>query len=597
MLAAAVSIPLLHITPAAAAPPAPLLGVHHGAAKPGEVDQFSAWLGTDVKIAMDYVPTARWNDIEGEDWFLGAWATWLKADRSRKLMMTVPALPGPADASGPTTGIDPGPVSLAIGATGAYNDHFEALAHKLVQYDIDAQVQLRVGHEFNGPWYAWDAKGKEADFAAYWRQFVGAMRSVPGFDSSFVWNPNLTNEYDMAAAWPGDAYVDLIGLDTYDISWTANSYPIPANASAAEISQRRSIAWNGILTNPFGLDAYADFARAHGKPLTFPEWGVWNRPDGRSGGDNPDYIERMYNFINDPHNNVASHMYFDVDHGESQHKVSNINGATPFPLASAKYRQLFGAAAAPAINGYRLIRANGTTANFGAATSTDVSIRPAFPIVGGVQAGLSNGYWLVAGDGGVFAFNGAGFFGSTGGMKLNKPIVAMTSTPSGQGYWLVASDGGVFAYGDARFFGSTGSMRLNKPIVAAASTPTGLGYWLIASDGGVFAFGDAKFSGSTGSLTLNQPIVGATSTTSGDGYWLVASDGGIFAFGDAGFFGSLGSIELNQPISGMVASTLGQGYLLSARDGGVFAFGDAPFLGSDPRGNASPVVGIAGVKS
>jgi hypothetical protein len=44
----------------------------------------------------------------------------------------------------------------------------------------------------------------------------------------------------------------------------------------------------------------------------------------------------------------------------------------------------------------------------------------------------------------------------------------MSSTPDGKGYWLVASDGGVFAFGDASFFGSTGSLTLNKPIVGMA---------------------------------------------------------------------------------------------------------------------------------
>ena len=37
-----------------------------------------------------------------------------------------------------------------------------------------------------------------------------------------------------------------------------------------------------------------------------------------------------------------------------------------------------------------------------------------------------------------------------------KPVVGMAVTPDGGGYWLVASDGGVFAYGDAAFHGSTG---------------------------------------------------------------------------------------------------------------------------------------------
>ena len=38
------------------------------------------------------------------------------------------------------------------------------------------------------------------------------------------------------------------------------------------------------------------------------------------------------------------------------------------------------------------------------------------------------------------------------------------------GYWLVASDGGVFAFGSAGFYGSTGSIHLNQPIVGMAAT-------------------------------------------------------------------------------------------------------------------------------
>ena len=76
----------------------------------------------------------------------------------------------------------------------------------------------------------------------------------------------------------------------------------------------------------------------------------------------------------------------------------------------------------------------------------------------------------------------------------------------------MASDGGVFTFGDAGFFGSTGAMHLNKPVVGMTGTPDGKGYWLMASDGGVFTFGDAGFFGSAGALPLNAPVVGATST-------------------------------------------------------------------------------------
>jgi len=93
-----------------------------------------------------------------------------------------------------------------------------------------------------------------------------------------------------------------------------------------------------------------------------------------------------------------------------------------------------------------------------------------------------------------------------GSRSLDQPIVGMASTPSGHGYWLVAGDGGIFSFGDAPFDGSMGGHHLNAPIVGMASTssaasaqpayPALFGYVLVGSDGGVFAFGDAPFYGS-----------------------------------------------------------------------------------------------------
>jgi hypothetical protein len=114
----------------------------------------------------------------------------------------------------------------------------------------------------------------------------------------------------------------------------------------------------------------------------------------------------------------------------------------------------------------------------------------------------------------------------------------MAATPDDGGYWLVASDGGIFSFGDAAYFGSTGNIHLNKPIVGMAATPDGGGYWLVASDGGIFTFGDAPYLGSTGNIHLNKPIVSMAAAPDGGGYWLMASDGGVFTFGDAMFEGS-----------------------------------------------------------
>jgi hypothetical protein len=63
------------------------------------------------------------------------------------------------------------------------------------------------------------------------------------------------------------------------------------------------------------------------------------------------------------------------------------------------------------------------------------------------------------------------FFGSTGSIRLNQPIVGMAATPSGHGYWLAASDGGIFAFADARFQGSAASIPPGAGFVDIAATP------------------------------------------------------------------------------------------------------------------------------
>src|SRR5687768_2724268 len=212
------------------------------------------------------------------------------------------------------------------------------------------------------------------------------------------------------------------------------------------------------------------------------------------------------------------------------------------------------------------------------------SVVAGVPSARSAGASTTSGYWLVGTDGGIFSYGKAGFFGSTGAIKLNQPIVGMAATPDGKGYWMVASDGGIFAFGNAGFHGSMGGKPLNQPIVAMAATRTGKGYWLVASDGGIFAFGDAPFFGSMGATKLNKPIVDIVPTPSGRGYWMAASDGGIFAFGDAGFFGSTGAIKLAKRIQQMAATPSGRGYWMGAGDGGVFASGDAAFFGSAAEG-------------
>jgi hypothetical protein len=48
-------------------------------------------------------------------------------------------------------------------------------------------------------------------------------------------------------------------------------------------------------------------------------------------------------------------------------------------------------------------------------------------------------------------------------------MVGMAAQPDGSGYWEVASDGGLFAF-NAPFLGSAGGMPINQPVVGMATS-------------------------------------------------------------------------------------------------------------------------------
>jgi hypothetical protein len=260
----------------------------------------------------------------------------------------------------------------------------------------------------------------------------------------------------------------------------------------------------------------------------------------------------------------------------------------------------------------------------------------AAPIVGMASTPDGKGYWLVASDGGVFAFGDATFWGSAAGTLLNRPVVGMAPTPDGGGYWLATADGGVFAYGDAQFYGSMAGQSLNAPVVGivpiSAFGGTIQGYWLVAADGGVFSFGTAPFVGSqdvaTGSYSPMVAVSAAqTFTSPRTGYRYIqfvmtSADGSVGAYiwttdplwagapsgfppgpAPSGFppgaapSGLNGVAYLAAPVDGIavIPGRYQSGYVLTAGDGGVFMVGTStPFLGSaNTLDLNAPTVGIA----
>lgn len=184
-------------------------------------------------------------------------------------------------------------------ASGAYRHDGIVLARNLVRGGFGYAV-IRLGPEMNGNWNA-DSLGRTpASWHAWGQCFartVEAMRSVAGGHFLFDWNVNAGyRPIPLGAYYPGNAYVDMVGIDVYDGD---PQRPLPPVGSPER--------WQVLSTEPFGLDAVYRFARAHGKPLSVPEWGTVS---GSDAGDDPAYVQAMAGFV--ATHDVAYESWFDA---------------------------------------------------------------------------------------------------------------------------------------------------------------------------------------------------------------------------------------------------------------------------------------------
>jgi Big-like domain-containing protein len=247
----------------------------------------------------------------------------------------------------------------------------------------------------------------------------------------------------------------------------------------------------------------------------------------------------------------------------------------------------------PAPRGYWLVGSDGGIFSFGSAAfhGSMGGVALQRPVVGITPTITRSGYWLVASDGGIFSFGDATFFGSVPGLGINPagsglphsldaPIVGMVPSTNRRGYFMVASDGGVFAFGDAKFEGSCpGIGGCAGTAVAVMPDHTGNGYWLVTNTGGVYSFGDAPFYGAPG--TNSVPVVNAVATPDGMGYWVLYANGVVANYGDAVNFGApVGYVNSFNPANTIFPTADGKGYWVASMRGDVFSYGNAPWLGS-----------------
>jgi hypothetical protein len=224
-----------------------------------------------------------------------------------------------------------GSESINSGAIAAGRGDDYLLALNRAAHEFGRSIFIRPFGEMNGHWNpycAYNANGTPRDAAHSTRAFRKAFARIylavhgdPAIDAKLrrlgmppfrgrlqrnanaivVWNPQGYGSPDVpgnsaAAYYPGDAYVDNVGDDLYDIGFRPQ--------------------W----------DAAEALYRAHpGKPFSFPEWGLW-------GIDDPAFVQHMATFLK-THRRTVVAVYYTGRPGSIFDLVSK-------PRSLAMYRRL-----------------------------------------------------------------------------------------------------------------------------------------------------------------------------------------------------------------------------------------------------------------
>lgn len=189
---------------------------------------------------------------------------------------------------------------------------------------------IRVGWEPNGS-YPWSLGRRPAQWpgynACFQRQATLFREELP--DSLIIWDIRRdtpkTITYSPLSFYPGDAYVDIVGLMLYD------RWPIHPDQAAWDSSLRLL-----KFGHPKGLDLWYEFAtQVAKKPFALTEWAVSNNSNDPRSFDNPFFITKVFEWLQARKEMLAYESYFNCTGGYL------ISAPTQNPLSSAEYARLY----------------------------------------------------------------------------------------------------------------------------------------------------------------------------------------------------------------------------------------------------------------
>lgn len=220
---------------------------------------------------------------------------------------------------------------------GSYDKYWQQIGELLKKRQDQgfAPVILSPAWEMNGTYMSWGGGKGEGKYRSPSQYIQGFHRIVEQArikcpQLRIAWTINghgtpaevgTTNAFDL---YPGDEYVDFMGIDDYD------HYPPSLTKEAFD---RRAAANAGIQW-------LAEHARQHGKKIILPEWGLAPGSGTNGGGDNANYIQWMFEAFQgwNTEGLLAGEYYF-ADPIGNGNVDSDLIGSNP--LSSKRYVSLW----------------------------------------------------------------------------------------------------------------------------------------------------------------------------------------------------------------------------------------------------------------
>jgi hypothetical protein len=276
-------------------------------------DAFGSWRGRPDDVAMMYTDRSSWDSLTGASMFVFSYMTGWPG----KLVISQP--PFPNDGS-----------TLAACAAGTYDAHWKTFGSSLVSNSrVDSIV--RIAWEFNGDFMYWHATNDTQQFKDCWNHVAAAIKSTDpqallDWTVNSKYTPTDSCNGDATNCYPGDTYVDYVGIDNYD------EYP-PSTTTP----------FDTIATASGGVTWIYDFAMAHHKRFAVGEWGVVSGAGSNGGKDNPAFVQNMFAWFQAHASTGLYESYFSYPMEVDSKIIDNTTGACGCdnPMASAKYKALY----------------------------------------------------------------------------------------------------------------------------------------------------------------------------------------------------------------------------------------------------------------